>query len=89
MREPLSSKLIPRARPGRATSNGAELAGGILVFFLFGFLLDIWLGTQPLFMIVLSVFAMVGTGVRAYYSYDEQMKKHEEDRRNGAVEERQ
>ena len=85
VREPLSSKLIPRNRPGVHVSNGADIAGSLVVFFLIGFLLDLWLDTTPIFMIALSVFAMVGTGVRMYYAYTEKMKQLEEDRRNAAT----
>jgi F0F1-type ATP synthase assembly protein I len=88
MRESLSSKLIPKKRPGTPVSNGAELAVGLLVFFLIGFLLDMWLDTQPIFMIVLSVFSILGMGVRTYYAYNEQMKLHEDDRRKALSERR-
>ncbi len=89
MRQSLSTKLIPNKRPGTPVSNGAELAVGLLVFFAIGFLLDMWLETQPIFMILLSVFSLLGMGVRTYYAYNEQMKKHEDDRRKALSEGRQ
>jgi F0F1-type ATP synthase assembly protein I len=88
VRQPLSSKLIPSSRPdmrpGSAVSNGAEIAGGLLVFFLIGFGLDIWLDTRPVFMIAMSLFAAAGIGARTYYAYTDKMKKLEDDRRNHA-----
>lgn len=40
-------------------SSGAEIVGGLVVFFLIGMGLDAWFGTKPIFMIVLTVFAVV------------------------------
>lgn len=81
MRQPLVSKLIPNSRPVTPVSNGAEIAGGMLVFFLIGFGLDAWLGTRPIFMIAMSLFAAVGIGARTYYAYTDKMKKLEDERR--------
>lgn len=61
-------------------SNGAELAGTVLVFFLIGLGLDAWLGTTPAFMIALVVFAVIGQFVRTYYSYSRTMDRLEADR---------
>lgn len=82
MRQPLSSKLIPATRPTTSISNGAEIAGGMLVFFLIGLGLDAWLDTRPVFMIAMSVFAAAGIGARTYYAYNIKMEQLEEDRRN-------
>lgn len=86
MRQSLSSRLSSRNRPGAHVSNGADIAGSLVVFFLIGFLLDLWLDTTPVFMIALSVFAMVGTGVRMFYVYNDKMKKLEDERRTGVTE---
>jgi F0F1-type ATP synthase assembly protein I len=86
MRQPLSSKLVPSSRPGTAVSNGAEITGGLLVFFLIGFGLDTWFDTRPVFMIALTVFSVAGMGIRTYYVYTDKMKKLEEDRRAGVTE---
>lgn len=61
-------------------SEGVELAVGIVVFFLIGLGIDAWLGTTPLFMIVLTVFAVVGNFVKMYYSYSRAMRHEEEER---------
>ena len=76
-------KLIPKPKPialNSSASQGAELAGGILVFFLIGFGLDTWLGTTPGFMIALTIFAVVGNFVKMYYSYSSAMRHHESER---------
>lgn len=77
-------KILPNvntARPGNTSvSQGAEFAGSIVVFFLLGFGLDAWLGTTPVFMIALVVFATVGQFIKAYYLYSQQMEKLERER---------
>jgi F0F1-type ATP synthase assembly protein I len=86
VRQPLSSKLANTSRPGTAVSNGAEIAGGLLVFFMLGFVLDLWLDTRPVFMIALTLFASAGMGIRTYYAYTDKMKKLEEARRASVTE---
>jgi Flp pilus assembly protein TadB len=62
---------------GSGAAKGAELAASVVVFFGIGWLLDAWLGTRPLFMIVCLVFAVVGHLVRVWYAYDHDMRRHE------------
>ena len=64
----------------KGISQGAELAVGILVFFGIGALIDWWLGTRPVFMIALTIFAMIGYFVRTYYAYNSAMSKIEQER---------
>jgi F0F1-type ATP synthase assembly protein I len=54
-------------------SSGAEIVGGLVVFFLIGMGLDAWLGTRPTFMIALTVFAVVAQFVRIYVVYSSRM----------------
>jgi F0F1-type ATP synthase assembly protein I len=54
-------------------SSGAEIVGGLVVFFLIGMGLDAWLGTRPIFMIALTVFAVVAQFVRIYVVYSSRM----------------
>jgi F0F1-type ATP synthase assembly protein I len=80
-------KLLPR-KPVDTADNlgrGMDFALVTLVFLGLGYLLDRWLGTEPLFMIGLVVFAMVGQFVRMWYGYDAAMRQLEEERRNGAA----
>jgi F0F1-type ATP synthase assembly protein I len=83
---PLESvKFIPAPKPPAAgldkgVSQGAELAGSIVVFFGIGFLVDLWLDTRPLFMIALTVFAVVGQFVKMYYVYSSAMRHLEDER---------
>ncbi len=80
-------KLIPKPKPvalDSGVSQGAELAVGILVFFLIGLGIDTWLGSTPTFMIGLTVFAVVGNFVRMYYSYSSAMRHLEEERASHA-----
>jgi len=62
---------------GDALARGFELAVMPLLFGGIGFLLDRWLGLLPVMTIVLTLFCLVGLGVRMYYGYDAEMKAHE------------
>lgn len=62
----------------RGLSNGAELAGVILVFFFGGLGLDAWLNTAPWFTIGLTIFGIVGVFVRAWYAYAAEMDRHQQ-----------
>ena len=80
-------KFLPKPKPvalDSGVSQGAELAGGIVVFFLIGFGLDVVLDTTPVFMIVMTVFAVVGQFVKMYYSYSSAMRHLEEERASAA-----
>jgi F0F1-type ATP synthase assembly protein I len=60
------------------TSRGIELAATVAVMVGIGWLLDRWFGTEPLMIIVLTVVGFVGTGVKLYYGYDLEMRRHED-----------
>jgi len=57
-----------------------DIALVTLVFLFLGWLLDRWLGTHPLFMIVLSLVGLIGQGVRMYYGYELKMRELEAER---------
>lgn len=61
--------------------RGMELALTIGGFLIVGVLLDHWLGTSPIFTIVLLVLAAVGSFTSMKYSYDASMERHEAERR--------
>ena len=74
--------LVPRKRID-ADSNlgkGMDLALTTLVFLGLGYLLDRWLGTRPLFMIVLFLAAFAGQTIKLWFDYDARMKAHEAER---------
>jgi F0F1-type ATP synthase assembly protein I len=79
--------LFTRARNERATGaddnlgRGMEAALILGVFLGLGWLIDTWLGTRPVFMIGLVLFAAIGTFVRMKYTYDAKMVALEEERR--------
>lgn len=69
---------------GRELSNGMhrstgsfELVLGPVLMGLIGLLLDRWLGTGPLFVIVLAVLGLAGAAVNLYYGYRNQMDELE------------
>jgi F0F1-type ATP synthase assembly protein I len=60
--------------------RGMDLALSTLVFLFLGYLLDRWLGTEPVFMIVLFLAGSVGQIVRLWFDYDARMKTLEAER---------
>lgn len=81
-------KLLPKPKPVTSAntnlSQGIELAAGIFVFFLIGLIIDAWLNTTPMFMIVLTVFSVVGNFVKMYYAYSNTMAQLEAQRAKNA-----
>lgn len=81
-------RLLPKPKPmnsiDSSISNGAELAGVVVVFFLFGLGLDTWLGTTPWFMLGLLLFGVVGQFTKMYYAYNGRMKDLESQRTESA-----
>lgn len=71
-------RLLPKPKPMPAVdssiSNGAELAGVVIVFTLIGLGIDTWLGTTPWFMVGTLVFGVVGQFTKMYYVYNDRMK---------------
>lgn len=59
---------------------GIDVALVTLVFLGLGYLLDRWLDTKPVFMIVLVCVALIGEFVRFWYDYDARMKVLEAER---------
>lgn len=60
-----------------------DIALVALLFLFLGWLLDRWLDTRPLFMIVLSLLGLIGQGVRMYYAYELKMRELEAERAAG------
>ena len=88
--------LVNLFRPGRAApaersavpasgeagaSKGMELALTVAFFLIGGVLLDAWLGTSPLFTVILLLLGAVGSFVQMRYAYEERMQRHEAERR--------
>lgn len=66
---------------GDGLAAGFEFAAVTAIFTGAGWLLDRWLGTAPVFIIVLTILALAGQIVRFWYAYDAEMKRHEEELR--------
>jgi len=62
---------------GDTLARGFELAATTAIFGFLGWLLDRWLGTQPLFILLFVAFAAAGQFVLMWYRYDNEMKGHE------------
>jgi F0F1-type ATP synthase assembly protein I len=64
---------------GDAMSRATEIALLPAIFGFGGWLLDGWLGTTPVFLVGLLVFAFAGMLVRTWIGYDAEMRRHEDD----------
>jgi F0F1-type ATP synthase assembly protein I len=76
-------KLTPR-KPVNAESNvgrGIEFALGIAIFLGLGYLMDSWLGTKPVFMIVLFLVGVIGQFASLWYRYQASMSSLDDQRR--------
>jgi len=71
---------IRAPRSDDSFGRGMDIALTVAVFFGIGFGLDRWLGTTPLFMIVLTVLAVVGFFFSLKYRYDAAMTQLESER---------
>src|SRR5436190_5235474 len=60
-----------------ALSNAFEMVATTVIFVLLGLWIDGHTGTRPLFTVVLGLLAVIGLGVRAYYTYMDQVRRDE------------
>ena len=65
--------------------QGMEMALTLVVFLGLGWLVDQAFGTNPLFMVIFVVFAMIGQSARMWFTYEARMRLLEEQRRQNAV----
>jgi len=63
-------------------TRGMDIAGTTLVVFALGFFVDRWLDTKPLFMIALTVVALLAQFAKLYFAYTAQMDELESQRRS-------
>jgi F0F1-type ATP synthase assembly protein I len=61
-----------------ALAHAFELVATTVLFVLLGLWIDGRVGTRPLFTVVLGLLAVIGLGVRAYYTYTAQIERDEE-----------
>ena len=86
-------KLLPIRKPvarSAASSHdslgrGVEIAVSVGVFFVVGMLLDNAFQTRPVFMIVCSLFSILGSFARLWFVYDVDMQRQEIKRRESAT----
>lgn len=70
-----------KSSPNDSLGHGMDAALTILLFFAVGFGLDRWLGTTPLFMIVMTLVAAIGYFLKFKYRYDLEMDRLDAERR--------
>jgi hypothetical protein len=74
-------QLVPNRRRmlapgiGDTLARGFEWAATIAIFLGVGYVLDRVLGTTPVFMVILFVFALVGQTVRAYFHFGDEIDR--------------
>jgi F0F1-type ATP synthase assembly protein I len=77
-------KLLPSpprtTRTSDAVGHGTDIALTVAVMFGVGYGLDRWLGTAPVFMIVMTVLAGIGFFAKFKYQYDARMDQLEAER---------
>ena len=64
---------------GNALALAVEMVMTPMLFALLGWALDRWLGTGPVFLILLALFGAVGMALKTYYAYVEKMRQHEQE----------
>lgn len=62
---------------GEGLSRAFEIAVTPAIFFMFGYALDRYIGTVPIFSIVLLLAAFIGMFIRLWYAYDAKMNELE------------
>src|SRR5262245_35605569 len=78
-------KLIPastRVRRDDQVGRGMDVVFTLVLFLGAGYLLDRWLDTRPVFMIVLVLIGSIGLFVSLRYRYEATMQQLEERRRD-------
>lgn len=78
--------LLPR-KPINTDSNvgrGIEFALAVLIFLGLGYLMDHWLGTEPVFMIIMFFVGVIGQFATLWYRYEASMKVLDEQRAAGS-----
>ena len=83
MQNPAQRRLFNRAF-GDALAAAFEFAATVAIFFAIGYGLDRWLGTTPVFMVVLFLLAIIGKSLKLYYSYSASLERDVEARREAA-----
>ena len=73
----LSAKRELNKGFGDALSVAVELAVTPAIFAFLGWRLDAWLGTTPLFLLVLFLFTFTYVAWREYAKYQLRMEQHE------------
>ena len=57
----------------RKSTGSFELVLGPVLMALLGLAIDSWLGTTPLFILLLTLWGVIGAGVSLYYRYRSQV----------------
>lgn len=81
-------KLLPTQKRANTEDNlglGIEVAVILAMFFGIGYGLDRLVGTQPVFMIIMTLLGAVGLFTKFKYGYDARMDEHDAKREADAA----
>ena len=73
----LSSRRELNRGFGDTLNRSFEFVVVALMFLGAGWLVDRWLGTDPVFLVIFVVVGFIGQGARMWYRYDAEMRTHE------------
>lgn len=57
----------------RRSTGSYELVLGPVLMAMFGLLIDKWLGTEPLFILLFTLWGVLGAAIGIYYRYRHQL----------------
>lgn len=63
---------------GDGLTQALTLVVGPVLFGFFGWLVDRWLGTGPLFLLLFGLFGLAGAVLTSYYEFADRMHRHDE-----------
>lgn len=75
-----TKRRTANAKADDGLGRGMEFAIVVFAFLGLGYALDRWLGTKPLFMVVLVVVSLIGQFASMWYGYDARMTELEAER---------
>ncbi len=69
----MEADRTPLTEQFQQSSGSYELVLSAVILGLFGYVIDGWLGTRPVFMVGLTVAGFIGAGLSIYYRYKHQI----------------
>ena len=77
---PMNSRPTPLTETVLHSTGAYELVLSALLVGAFGYLLDRWFGTGPIFVLAFGIFGFIGAAASLYYRYKYQVELLNEER---------